>query len=256
MKGAIFSTLLVLLLLACGEQEKPEEIKVATTFNKAEILSDFKNWNNYYHQHTKLSSQYTSQNINGDAIDRETFLNELTKGKFFPVASYPSGETKILRLDSLGEDANRDIVNTIKNFAEMEIYNMSFENKPFPKFEFTSISGEKFNNKNTLGKKILFKTWFIGCKACLEEMPVLNKFVDENKEFLYISLALDNESRLKSFLEKRTFKYEVVGSQQELIQEKLKLNIYPTHLIVDESGVIKKVFNDVNDLLNYMKLNN
>lgn len=77
----------------------------------------------------------------------------------------------------------------------------------------------------------------------------------KNDQILFISLALDNRERLIKFLKKRPFKYEVIPEQEGLINE-LNLNIFPTHIVVNERNVILKVCNNLDDLSLYLKENN
>src|SRR5690606_15029725 len=93
-----------------------------------------------------------------------------------------------------------------------------------------------YTNENTKGKTLILKTWFINCKACVAEFPELNEFVEKHKhrnDIVFVSLALDTKSELEDFLQKKYFEYEVVPNQEEFI-EKLNLQIYPTHIIVDK----------------------
>jgi hypothetical protein len=46
-------------------------------------------------------------------------------------------------------------------------------------------------------------------------------------------------------------KYPLI--QKELIQEKLNLAAYPTHIVVDENGNIKRVFDNASELISYIE---
>lgn len=125
------------------------------------------------------------------------------------------------------------------------------EGSEFPDFDFTSIEGQKFNNKNTKGKYMVLKCWFIGCKACIKEFPELNNLVDENKnrdDVAFISLAFDSPKSLRKFLVKNDFSYSVVPVNRDFIESKLWVYHYPTHFIVDKNGIIRKVVNTVTEL--------
>jgi peroxiredoxin len=109
-----------------------------------------------------------------------------------------------------------------------------------------------------LGKVTVIKTWFIACKPCIAEMPELNEFVHHyrNKsEIQFLSLATDTQASLEDFLKKRRFDYKVFPEQKELIQGQLNLSLYPTHLVVDKNGHIKKVFNKASELMTYIEGN-
>ena len=56
-------------------------------------------------------------------------------------------------------------------------------------------------------------------------------------------LATDSQPSLEAFLSKKLFDYVVFPDQEELIIDQLNLQAYPTHLVLDKNGNIKKIFN-------------
>jgi len=53
---------------------------------------------------------------------------------------------------------------------------------------------------------------------------------------------------LRKFLEKKEFDYATVAVDRSFLQKELNINHYPTHLIVDQQGIIKKVVNSFKEL--------
>lgn len=95
------------------------------------------------------------------------------------------------------------------------------------------------------------KCWFINCKPCVAEFPRLNAFVEANKnreDLVFISLALDGAEDLKVFLKSKAFNYATVPNQEEFIKNKLHVSAYPTHFLVDEEGIIKKMVPSIDEL--------
>tara|TARA_R110002124_G_scaffold223917_5_gene389328 strand:- start:42542 stop:42742 length:201 start_codon:yes stop_codon:yes gene_type:complete len=60
---------------------------------------------------------------------------------------------------------------------------------------------------------------------------------------------------LEAFLSKKVFDYVVFSDQEELIIDQLKLEAYPTHLVLDKNGKIKKIFNKASELMAYIDEN-
>lgn len=122
--------------------------------------------------------------------------------------------------------------------------------KSFPEFSFKDLKGQQFTNKTLTDKIIVFKTWFIRCSTCIKEMPQLNQLVDHyksSKDIVFISLALDKKSDLEKFMNKTNFKYHVIPNEKSLIEDRLKLIAYPTHILVKQ-GKIVLVTNDVDKM--------
>lgn len=63
---------------------------------------------------------------------------------------------------------------------------------------------------------------------------------------------MDSKSELEHFLKKNPFEYEVVPNQEEFIAKKLNLQIYPTHIVLDEDGIILKVVNKASDMISFL----
>jgi len=86
-------------------------------------------------------------------------------------------------------------------------------------------------------------------------MPELNEFVHKYSNEIgiqFLSLATDTQPSLEGFLNKRAFDYEVFAEQEELIIDQLNLRSYPTHLVIDKNGNIKKIFNKASELMSYI----
>jgi len=241
--------LLTIFVFSCNEKSKKTQLteKVETfepKVNISELTSDYMKWWTYYSYNISLSSDFTGLNEQSDTIDKKQFLGKLITGNYIPLKIKSDDKLEIYKLYKLDATADKSIGSTIKN-ESLKIYGLfEVEGTPFPEFNFTDLNGNNYTNENTKGKTIILKTWFINCQACVAEMPELNEFVEKYKErndIIFLSLARDNKSELENFLQKKHFEYQVVPNQKEFIEKKLNLQGYPTHLIVDKNGIIKKV---------------
>lgn len=241
-------------------QKKIKSINGASDTQNLIILSDgdFLNWWKFHSQNIRLSSNFIPVDVNSSVIDKRTFLTKLKSGAYLPYRLYLNENRRVYKLFKVGKNANLQIQATIKNEANIALNNLNFEGKKFPNIVDKSINGRNSKLNNRVGKIVLFKTWFIGCTACIKEFPKLNEIVENEKnndKILFISLALDNRERLKKILKKRPFKYEVIPEQERLISE-LNLNIFPTHIVVNERNIIIKVCNNLEDLSLFLNENN
>ncbi|MDI9874923.1 TlpA family protein disulfide reductase [Flectobacillus rivi] len=210
----------------------------------------------YFNQNTGLSADFIPLDEQGNQIQRMYFLKALTQRQYIPIREEKNGKVyyKLYRLDKEKSTINDQILTTVAQFAEIEENFMSYEGKPFPTFKVLDLKGNQYDNQNTQGKILVLKTWFIRCHACVEEMPAMNKMVkafDHRKDIVFLSLALDNEKKLKEFLSKKSFNYATVANQENFIENTLGFNSFPTHIIVSKSGRILKVFSDGERYLPY-----
>jgi peroxiredoxin len=189
-------------------------------------------------------------------ITKDKFLSKLITGNYIPV-EMQSDSTSIYKLYKIPNGTDEFISNTIKPQAQGEYRFLKMQGKAFPEFEAETLKGKKINNAYFNGKTTLIKTWFVSCKPCIKEMPELNKLVDQyqNENIQFLSLALDDTDALNKFLETTEFKYEVLPLQEKLIENQLKLWGYPTHLVINSSGAIEKVFDKSEELMAYINKN-
>lgn len=104
-----------------------------------------------------------------------------------------------------------------------------------------AIDGVKFDFKADTGKVVVFNFWFINCPPCKQEIPELNELVEkykQNKDVVFIAIALDDNYALRDFLRAMPFNYNIVGDGRYYAQ-KYGVKSYPTHVIVGKDGLIK-----------------
>lgn len=258
---------IILLLVAISCNQKSEK-KIITEVNQnldpkvdfKELETNFLKWWTYHENNITLSSNFIGLNERSEKIDKKIFLEKLSSGKYITLQLQTTEDSKNhYQLIKLSSNSDENIKNTIKSQALIELKHHQMEGDNFFEFDFTDLNGKQYTSENTKGKILILKTWFIKCKACIEEFPELNDFVDkniENENVVFISLATDSEEELKLFLYDREFKYKVVSNQESVIEEKLGLQIYPTHIIRGENGKILKVVNKASEMISFFEESN
>ena len=110
----------------------------------------------------------------------------------------------------------------------------------FQPFKTKDIDGNKIDLKALEGKIIVLNFWFVDCPPCRAEIPDLNKLVDSfktNDKLVFIAIALDSKSGLKSFLKKTPFNYTIIH-EGKFLADKYGIHSFPTHVIIDTEGKI------------------
>lgn len=215
-------------------------------FKYDNLIEDHKTWWTYYKKNIDLRTDFRPLDVGNKKITRKEFIKKLSYENFIPFIIDSVKSTPVYKLFKINpnvSNVNKSILNTSKMESREVLHYLNLERKPFPTFSFTNLKNKKYSNKSIKNKTVILKTWFIGCKACIAEFPSLNKLVEKHKDdknLLFISLALDSPEELKKYLKEKAFYYEVIPDQREFITNTLKLKRFPTHLIV-ENGIIKKV---------------
>jgi peroxiredoxin len=107
-------------------------------------------------------------------------------------------------------------------------------------FSTHDINGNKIKLKDLRGRVVVLNFWFIGCPACMQEIPELNKLVDnykDNPNVVFLAVALDGRHDLKQFLQQTEFKYDIIDDGR-YIAGAYKIGLYPTSVILDKEGKV------------------
>ncbi|WP_299617536.1 TlpA disulfide reductase family protein [uncultured Tenacibaculum sp.] len=216
--------------------------------NLSTHLSSVDNWNSYFEDNVDLSSSFIALDTSGEEIDKGDFLSELTSGQYAPIKLLTGEE--MYQLYKLSDSQNL-IGNTIQETAKITHSYYLKEGTKLAEFDFVDLNGTKFSSENTQGKIIIMKCWYIDNEASIEEFKELNKLYDEYEAYedvMFLSLAFDQPSRLKTFLTENEFRYPVIANQKNFIENKIETSHFPTHLIIDEEGYIEKMASSVDEL--------
>jgi len=249
MKKHILITLVLALLASISCSRKTDFGSPDVDFKSIE--KDFRSWWTYHKQNIILSSDFIALDNLSNRIKKEVFLKNLTSGSFIPL-KLTSQDSTYYMLFKLDQTCDKNIREAIKSDSSEAYKNFRMEGKVFPAFNFKDLNGVEFNNENTKGKILILKCWFIACKSCVAEFPQLNELVGKYKnrnDMVFVSLAFDAKKDLELFLQKKPFSYSVVADQKQFILNNLDIKTYPTHIIIDQKGLIRKVVTEADEMI-------
>lgn len=64
----------------------------------------------------------------------------------------------------------------------------------------------------------------------------------KSKDVVFIAFGKDDSQTLKDFLKRRDFKYLQVSSDYDITQEYCILAGWPTNMVLDKEGILRKIF--------------
>lgn len=243
MKNSWKYILIPFLFFSCQSQVKRSETLVQ---DHKYILESFGNFWAYWYNEVKLSEDFTPYNESDSVISKELFLKDVSTGKYLPVKYKVKDSINSYKLYPI-KNKDTSITSVIEMFGNLACKFFRMEGKPLPGFDFVDLKGRKYNPEACKGKVVVLNFWFIGCTACQEEMPALNKIVAnyrDSSDVLFVSLAPDNPNSLKEFLEKYPFAYAVIPGKNKYVTDTLGIRMFPTHMIIDRKGLVAKVPED------------
>ncbi|MGH1337363.1 MAG: peroxiredoxin family protein [Aureispira sp.] len=137
----------------------------------------------------------------------------------------------------------------INNDGSEEVYLVSIaahskalEGTILPDFQLVDVEGNGYTRKDIIGKTTVLTFWMTASFVCVQELKTLNELTKQYKKersFLWLAPALDQSADLSRFLRGKNLDFTFVSGQENFAQQ-LGLLAYPTHLIIDERGRIKR----------------
>jgi len=260
----ISATLICFLLNSCQMVDDEKESEPTKSISSLEanvkpekLLKNFPNWWAYHTANISYTETFIALNQDSDTISKGQFLEALSSGEYIPIKMKSASRVNSYFLFPIDTEANVDIANTIKSEATRKLKHFRLEGQSLPDYQFQDLRGQVYTKSTTLGKILILKTWFTSCVACVAEFPELNDFVSKHadrEDLLFLSLALNTKDELQEFLKTREFDYAVIPEQRDFI-DAMELQVYPSHIIVNEKGLILKVCNKASEMISFFEFN-
>lgn len=183
----------------------------------------------------------------GNVISSVAFEEKINSGLYSATMSSNEGKVSLILVNK--KKAQQQFL------AQLNEFKKGLVNTRFPDFSLKKLDGSEITAKSLEGKTAIFNFWFIGCKPCVAEMPLLNGLVEQYKnrsDVVFLAPALDEQQKLAQFFNNHTFSYQVLSSAKEFAK-KMNISSFPTHIIVDSKGLIQEVMiggrDDINKAL-------
>ena len=129
-----------------------------------------------------------------------------------------------------------------------------------PAFQFSTLSGAKFTNKDLAAKKLLFFCFFdVTCEHCRHAITTINKEYNQFKGTSIYLISLDNKDGVEAFL--KTFGPQLTGkknvtilhdSQNEFIY-KFKPKKYPSLFLYSQNKTLMLYDDDEKSLNKFLE---
>ncbi|MGY3052291.1 peroxiredoxin [Pedobacter sp. UYEF25] len=225
--------------------------KNSAEFDKVDLTKDFITYWSYHYTFVKLFKDFIPLDTSGNVIAKKKFLQKVSEGMHFPLLHSTKDKVWQYELVAIPQNVKKEIGPVVAAYGERQLAYFNQEKTQVPYFKFEDVNGVEYSSTNTKGKILILKCWFLACHACVLEIPALNQMVQKyknRKDIVFLSLVSDEKAPVKEFLEKTLFDYPVVASQDNFITEKLRVNTYPTHFLIDKQGKIVKIVNEASDL--------
>lgn len=155
--------------------------------------------------------------------------------KTYSTAGRTTNTTKV----SKGEKEFQEYLDRKKN---------EYVGKKVPDIVLETLKGKTYNLSKMQGEIILLNFWFAACKPCITEIPSFNELQDKykSKKLVILSVGTDKKEVAEKVAEQKKMRYAVVADRKD-VAEQMDVSTYPTSFLIDQQGIIQKVFIGASD---------
>lgn len=186
-----------------------------------------------YAQFDRFDPNNVFKTEDGKVITLEEF-EELTKDRRFELDESIQGETKVYTV-RIKEDWDLSKIQQVEIDFEKRLLNQIM-----PQFSLKDINGNVRTNKDYEGKPTVYVFWATSSKPSINTVYQAALLKDQTDSFNVIGVSFEDHEIINGFIENKNLTLSTLTSSQEL-NDTLGINVLPTYLVVNESGVIKDV---------------
>jgi thiol-disulfide isomerase/thioredoxin len=117
----------------------------------------------------------------------------------------------------------------------------SKDKEPAPRFNATTIAGEKFNNASLKGKVVLLEFWTTWCVYCEHERPFVERLNEEfgNRGLVILAINVgEGKKTVKKYMEEHPRKTRIVLTENTNLAAMYAAKSYPIYVVIDREGNI------------------
>ncbi len=186
-----------------------------------------------------VTEETIKKDMKGNIISSEEFQKLMSTGKYILNPKVEDGKM----IEAQIVEADDDQLAMLKKMKA----NQDKINYEAPDFDVVDIEGNSFKLSDLKGKTIVLTFWFTNCKPCIEEIPILNQLVEENRDVIFLGMATDKKEIIETFLEKHPFKYTIIANSSD-ISSLYEVAAFPTHIIIKNGKVVYKKMGVTSDI--------
>ncbi len=149
------------------------------------------------------------------------------------ISFYPAGQTK--NLGVVFDNNKKYLYSDSSGVTQSYI---SYFGDSFHIPDLTTIDDKSITKAGLACNTVIYNFWFVACRPCVAEIPALNKLVKkyQSDSIVFIAITFDNENRIRDFLKKKEFNFQIASLPQTEIDNIKKIAFYPFTAIVTREG--------------------
>lgn len=147
------------------------------------------------------------------------------------------------------DKTSRVSLEAFKQYLEQQYFEVPAKQDQLPDFQYRLLDGKRESLAVNDGSIVLLNFWAVWCFPCKKEMPDLEELKHKMKGEKFRILAInsgDKPSRVKGFLRKFPYSFDVVLDENRDITNQLNVVGLPTTFIMDKKRqVVGKIMGPI-----------
>lgn len=236
---SIFTLLIAgLFLLSCSDTEVKPHYPYSWVDS---IIASKETYRKYRKLNFNFNDSVSYYDNRDSIITSKDFFQKISENYHFPLKS---SNFNFYKLVYIPEWPDEDIRAWVRGVGHEQYKKELLVGKTLLEKGVQDIAGNFIDSTALKDKVVFVNCWFINCSPCVAEMPALNAIVAEAKnktDVEFISFAYNKKIDLEEFLKKTEFKFRVIPTYKIPEIDSLKINSFPTTLLVINNKIIKVV---------------
>jgi peroxiredoxin len=136
---------------------------------------------------------------------------------------------------------DRTLMHTLEDGTiEFRLQKVPQEGAEAPYFSTQTTDGSSVNMNSLRGKVVVLNFWFIGCPACVYEMPKLNEFAAKfagDADIEFIAMTADAAAAVRKYVAAHPFDYKMIADARPILAS-FVVGGYPKNIVIGKDGRI------------------
>ena len=136
---------------------------------------------------------------------------------------------------------DRTLMRTLEDgTVEFRLQKIPQEGAAMPQLSVQTVDGRVLSTDDLRGKVVVLNFWFIGCPACMSEMPKLNDMAAKfagNDSVVFLAMTTDPEHQVKKFLSREKFDYRIAADAGATMKS-FVYSGFPKNIVIGKDGTI------------------
>ncbi|MEO6103006.1 MAG: TlpA disulfide reductase family protein [Pseudoxanthomonas sp.] len=167
---------------------------------------------------------------NGASITASEFMSLASTGHSFSIAKDTTESLATLSINPPAKKSAPDVAPAPSNAGLKILIGEKIPAPPAP-----ALIGVAAKRQPMTGRPVLISFFFHDCIPCIQEIPALNAFADQNPDVSILAVTFESKDEASRFVSKYGLKWPVSVDAEDFVED-LGVKTYPTLALVSADG--------------------